>query len=97
MCLEGEPIESIPVRSAIYTGIAYERDPRVLCGMVSEYEEREVAVASGYSWPAWQREDSRNRAAAVAWHRVRSLISMHTQDAIDRELKLRQQSLPGGE
>lgn len=76
------------MKAGVNTGITYD-DVRVQIGMVSEYEEREAAMYSGYTWSRWVRLDSRERAASVAHRRLSQLIGMHSQDAIDREVDLR--------
>lgn len=77
------------MKAGVSTGITYD-DVRVQIGMVSEYEERECAVFSGYKWKQWTRLDSRERAAVVAHRRLTQLIGLHSQDAVDRELDMRQ-------
>lgn len=85
MTRNGERISSYPVRHSIKTGISYSDDPRVPLGLVPEYEEREAAILSGYTWQEWRVLDSRDRAAGVAFLRMRNLISLHSNDASQRE------------
>lgn len=77
------------MKSGVYTGIAYD-DLRSQIGMVSEYEEREAAIFGGYTWDRWMAQDSRDRAAVVAHLRMSTMIRQHSQDAIDREIELRE-------
>ena len=80
---DGEPIELVPLRNAIRTGIVVD-DARVALGMISEYEEREAAIFSGLPWMEWLNEDARERAGTVAHMRLHYQISSHTSDAVQR-------------
>jgi hypothetical protein len=50
-------------------------------GFVSELEEREAAVYVLYTWSDWQQLDWRDRAAAIAQHRLKNLIDSHVAHA----------------
>lgn len=54
-------------------------------GLVPEYEEREAAAYTSCPWHEWQRLPYDDRAAGVAHYRVHLLISVHTQDAAERD------------
>lgn len=51
-------------------------------GLVPAFEERTAAIASGYTWPEWANLPVRERASAVAFHRLSRLIGLHSQDAV---------------
>lgn len=61
--------------------------------MVSEFEEREAAVANGYTWKEWQEfslldpEGRWNRAAGIAWYRLRDLVAAHKEDAVNSAME----------
>lgn len=54
----------------------------MLLGLVPEYEEREAAITSGYTWAAWQELPLIERAAGVAFARLKALIEANVSDAI---------------
>lgn len=72
------------MRNSIKTGISYSEDPRVQIGLVPEFEEREAAIMSGYTWQEWQQLPSREKASGVAFLRMRNMISLHSNDASQR-------------
>lgn len=88
---DGEPITLVPLSRTIRTGIA-SADVRVEFGLVPEYEERNAAVAAGYLWSEWLDMDMRDRAAIVAFERLKGLIALHSNDAIDKQHR-REQAL----
>ncbi len=85
---DGEPIELFPLKRTIRTGISF-GDPRTELGMVAEYEEREAAVFAGIPWLDWLAMPMSERAACVAHARLHHMVSMHAQDAEQRDSELR--------
>lgn len=64
-------------------------DPRVELGLVSEFEEREVCEDSGYRWREWEALDMRERAACIAFQRIKRLTALHANDAATTEYEMR--------
>lgn len=89
MTRRGEPISEYPLRHSIKTGIGYGGDPRVRLGLVPEFEEREAAALSGYTWREWLQAGGLERAGAVAYLRMKNLVSVHAHDATERERERR--------
>lgn len=58
-------------------------------GLVPMYEEREAAIHNHYSPTAWHDLDYRERAAAVAFHRLSRLVEMHQSDAVTQAMDRR--------
>jgi hypothetical protein len=56
-------------------------------GLVPEFEERSAATAAGYLWSEWLAMDMRDRAAVVAYERLKNLIALHSSDALDKQSK----------
>jgi len=54
---------------------------------VSEYEEREACIESHYNWTEWQNLDWQEKTQIVAFHRLRTLIELHKNDALSQEMK----------
>jgi hypothetical protein len=86
---DGEPIELVPLRRTVATGIVYD-DPRIALGMVAEFEEREAAVHTGIGWVDWLGLPLRERAAGVAHYRLQYLIQMHGHDAVTRDSEMQE-------
>lgn len=82
----GEPIEWVPVRDVVETGI--EMDP-LLPGLVPLYEEREAAVYGHYNWREWRELEPQERAFAVAQYRMHHLIELHHGDALNAAMERR--------
>lgn len=67
-------------------------------GVVAEFEEREAAIFSGYTWKEWQEFDLLDpvgrwsRASGVAHYRLHSLIEQHVEDAISEDIDRRSKS-----
>lgn len=80
----GEPIVLVPLSRTIKTGIA-SADVRIEFGLVPEYEERDAAVSGGYLWAEWLELDIRDRAAIVAFERLKNLIALHSHDAASKQ------------
>lgn len=56
-------------------------------GLVPAFEEREAAITSGYTWPEWTGLSVRERASAVAFHRLERLIGLHAHDAVQSKME----------
>lgn len=87
MLRNGEPIQLAPLKT-IQTGIELD-DVRELFGLISEYEERDTAVQSGYTWKEWLELDTYERAAQVAFLRLHRLLRLHTDDAVTKDAEQR--------
>lgn len=76
----------------VSTGIEVD-DARQQLGLISEFEERDCAAQSGYTWREWEDTDLRDRAATVAFTRIKRLMALHVDDAVttDQELRARRQ------
>lgn len=76
----------------VATGIEVD-DVRQQLGLVSEFEERDCAVQAGYTWKEWEATDVLDRAATVAFQRIKRLMALHADDALatDQELRTRRQ------
>lgn len=85
MRLNGEPIQSIPLPSKSPIDIRIES----LEGCVSEYEQRDAARFSGYTWPGWLEEDAYGRAAAVAYYRLHYAIEAHANAIAERQAEVK--------
>lgn len=70
-----------PVSGSVHTGITYRR---LMPDLVPYFEEREVAISSGYTWATWQTLSQYDKASSVAFVRLRNIISMHERDAVRR-------------
>jgi hypothetical protein len=77
------------LRRRLETGIHYD-DVWVELGWVSEFEERDSALKSGYVWEEWIKLSTMDRARHVAFHRVRTLVNAHAEEAANEE-RVRQQ------
>lgn len=77
----GEPIEAVPPRRRVDTGIAYD-DVRREFGWISEYEERSVAHEYHYRWDEWSALPVKERAAIVAHSRIHSLVEVHANESV---------------
>jgi hypothetical protein len=77
----GEPIDDVPVRQTVNTGIAIQSNN----GFVPEYEEREAAVFALIPWSEWDSLSWYERAAAVAHYRMHQTIETHVNDAVESE------------
>lgn len=77
----GEPIELVPMRRSVSTGIGFS-DPRLEVGLIPEYEEREAAAYEHVPWDRWLVLPVQERAAGVAHYRLQHLIAMHSQEAV---------------
>ena len=51
-------------------------------GLVSEVEERDAAIANGYTWREWGDLSRNERIHNVAHYRLRRLIDAHVEDAV---------------
>lgn len=71
------PILKVTIRQKIDPGIRQES----LLGMVSEYECREVAKKSLYTWTQWLDLDTSERAACIAHNRLGLAIEAHVSEA----------------
>lgn len=58
--------------------------------MVAELEERNAALAEGYSFAEYQALPRDERILTVAHYRLSRLLRMHEQDALERERKWRE-------
>jgi hypothetical protein len=61
----------------------------LLPGMVPLFEEREACCQSNYTWRQWQRLNGEERAEAVAHYRIRLILNLHRDDAMNKEMKRR--------
>ena len=79
----GLPIDEVYVKRKFDPGIAVETTE----GLVSEYEEREAAVYSGYTWREWLDLHWYDRASCIAHHRLHNTIELHVSDAAESAAK----------
>ena len=86
MTRNGQAIEAHPLRDTVDAGIEFEP---LLPGLVPLYEEREAAAAAGYRWADWQSLTVEERAAAVAFVRLRRLVALHQGDAMNQAIERR--------
>lgn len=74
MTRRGIPIEQYPLKGSVNVGIDY----------TLGFAEIEACVAAGLDLEKWESgiysADFKNRI--IAWHRLRGLVSLHTQDAV---------------
>jgi hypothetical protein len=95
----GEPIEKVPLKSGIKTGIS---QIGLLGGLVNELEEREAALFGGYTWKQWQEfdllsaEGRYQRASGIAHYRIHHLIENHTEDAVSSSVEAKYKAAPNG-
>lgn len=82
----GQPIELVPVRDVIATGIVY---APLMPGLVPLFEEREAAVYAHYSWMQWRELDPEERATVVAQYRMHAVIAQHQNDAVSLAMERR--------
>lgn len=80
---DGENILRVPTRNSVRTGIAFD-DLYTALGLVSSYEEHEASMGALISWPEWMKMERSERAIVIAHQRVRSLVRLHTEEAVDR-------------
>lgn len=74
----GTPILKYPLRSPVDAGIRQ----TVTTGYVTEYECRDAARFSHYSWMQWMNElDEAERAMCVAYMRLNHAIEANIHDA----------------
>lgn len=52
-------------------------------GYVAEYECREAARFSNYTWLEFESLDRYERATIIAYYRMHGLVERHVQQAID--------------
>ncbi len=52
-----------------------------------EYEVREAARFSGYTWPEWWELESEEQARSIAHLRIHSLTELHGNDAVAKQMK----------
>jgi hypothetical protein len=50
-------------------------------------EEREATLFCGYTWKEWRSLDYSERVYGVAYFRMRRIIAMHQEDAVNRVLE----------
>ena len=82
--IDGYPIENVEPTSTIHTGITSKNQ---IPGNISWYEEHDARVSAGYNLHEWGSLSFEDRAMEVAHYRLRYKVKMHTDDAIDREIK----------
>ena len=80
------------ISNPVRTGISFGRE---FGGLIPAFEEREVARFALYNWIDWLQLDPTERAACVAHYRLSNMVTMHSEDAVSREIKRRMPS-PGG-
>jgi hypothetical protein len=68
----------------------------LLPGMVPLFEEREASCQSNYTWKAWQRLTGEERAEAVAHYRIKLILNLHRDDAMNKEMKRRNRRVNNG-
>jgi len=61
----------------------------LLPGMVPLFEEREACCQSNYTWRQWHRLNGDERAEVVAHYRIRLILNLHRDDAMNKEMKRR--------
>ena len=67
--------------NTVGTGVAYKRQ---FGNLVPFFEEYDVMIGSGYNSIEWAKLDHTERADAVAYHRLKRLIGLHENDAVNR-------------
>ena len=68
----------------VRTGISY---GSLAEGLVPEFELREAAIFSGYTWKEWQALDYNERVYGVAYFRLRKVVEMHQEDAVQSTIE----------
>jgi predicted metal-dependent phosphoesterase TrpH len=79
--LNGDPIQDLPLRTRVSTGIEVSAE---LAGTVGEYEQRETARFLGMPFPAWLKQDPDERARSIAYRRANLMIEAHSNEAVSR-------------
>lgn len=80
------PIHEIPAGGTVFTGIRY----RVhIQGVVPWFEEHDAMVAANHTQQSWDDLGYRQQAEAVAHYRLKRMISLHENEAVDSHAKRR--------
>lgn len=58
--------------------------------MVPEYEEREAARFSGYTWTEWETSTHLEHVHAIAYYRAHIMIENHVQHAVNKAIERKQ-------
>ena len=56
----------------------------------AEYEVREAARFGNYNWREWQELEGLEQAEVIAHYRLNNAIEAHLNDAVNAEIKRRQ-------
>lgn len=85
MTKNGLPLEQFELPERIDTGI----EIRSLDGVVPEFECREAAKFSGYTYSEWRTIHYMERAAAIAFFRLHYKIEAFNSKAIENRMNSR--------
>lgn len=85
MTKDGLPIKLFELPERIDTGI----ESGALEGVVADYDAREAARFSGYSWNEWLKIHYMERAQAVAYYRLHYRIEAFVQKATEAKYNQR--------
>ena len=81
MTLNGDPIQEMPLRTQVSTGIEVSAE---LAGTVGEYEQRETARFLNMPFTEWAKQDPDERARSIAYRRLHQMIEAHSNEAVSR-------------
>jgi len=80
----GQPIHDLPAGSSIHTGIGFRVQLR---GLVSWFEEFDAMVEARHTPESWERLKPPEKADAVARYRLKRVIMLHENDALESYLR----------
>ena len=75
------PIIEITPKNTINTGIDY---GRLIRGIVPIYEEYDAMIEGGYNTIEWAALNYMDKVDAVAYRRLKRLIGLHENDAVQK-------------
>lgn len=82
----GAPIKGLKTSNTIETGISADHQ---IPGNISMFEEHDARIKVGYKLDEWYELDHRDRAFEVAHYRIRRMIEMRKNEALNEAQKTR--------
>jgi hypothetical protein len=79
-----KPIIEIAPGNTVSTGIRYANQVR---GIVPDFEEYDAMIMAGYNTIEWKELNYMEKADAVAYMRLKKLIELHSNDAVQRNIE----------
>ena len=77
-----EPIKDYPLLGAVDPGISYSP-------AFAQWEAAHAALLDLWEWDYGEKYSMHFRAKVIAWHRLHTLIEVHTEQAVQRASKRR--------